>query len=410
MTKFQFSNWTIGELGFISTFIHWSFVIFLLAAFCCLLSAVSFAQATPEATSQEAAPIKVREVYRIKIWNQTGGSVEVSADRGKNWQTLGKVIAPTVKINANSYAAARWVPDGQVAATAVNAIHIKTTSEADGQGVIFSLLPKEFFDPPRGYRSYFSPDASIDTDIPAGTAIFGGEYAPLVGNKVMVSRTGYVYQPIPPGYIPWIGDRIYLIVEVPVDYPKEIDFENRAGGKVTAKYFGGGDKELGTVVFPVKGIGRFEGSKYASAGRIRANHAGVIDVSTSPLGSLGGFQIVPSNHAYNLKYTWGTPQWMVVAPVSGEASLEGTAPLFRAFIKPDYLADDILKDNWQERLLDRFLVEVKLKDDPSGKWQPMPIHEFPDYYLTGKVPDKLARALANVAEIRILFPIQTSNF
>lgn len=357
-------------------------------------------------SSDEANALKFKEVYRIKVWNSAGGTVEVSSDRGKDWVTVGKVIAPTIKTNADSYAAARWVPDGQVAATSVNAIHLKTSAEADGRGVIFSLLPKEFYDPPRGYRSYFSPDASIYTDIPAGTAIFGGEYAPLVGNTVMVSRTGYVYQPIPPGYIPWIGDRIYIIVEVPVDYPKEIVFENRAGGRVTIKYFGGEEKAIGQVLFPVRGIGRFEGSKYASAGRIRANHAGVIDVSTSPQGSLGGFQIVPSNHAYNLKYTWGTPQWMVVAPVSGEASLEGTAPLFRAFIKPDYLADDLEKDNWQERLLDRFLVDVKLKDDPAGKWQPMPVHEFPAYYLTGKVPGKLESVLSNVAEIRILFPIE----
>ena len=356
-------------------------------------------------SSTEADSLKFKEAYRIKVWNTAGGTVEVSTDCGKNWEPVGKVIAPTSKTNNNSYAAARWVPDGQVAATSVNAVHIKTTAEADGRGVIFSLLPKEFYDPPRGYRSYFSPDASIYTDIPAGTSIFGGEYAPFVGNQVMVHRAGYVYQPIPAGYIPWLGDKIYIVVEVPVDYPKEIDFENWKGGRVTAKYFSGQDKELGTVVFPVKGIGRFEGSKYASAGRIRANHAGVIDVSTSPQGSLGGFQIVPSNHAYNLKYTWGTPQWLVVAPVSGEASLEGTAPLFRAFIKPDYLAGDILKDNWQARLLDRFLVQVKLKDDPSGKWQPMPVCEFPPYYLTGGVPKKLNSILSNVAEIRILFPI-----
>ena len=301
------------------------------------------------------------------------------------------------------------MPNGQVAATAVNAIHIKTTAEADGRGVIFSLLPKEFYDPPRGYRSYFSPDASIYTDIPAGTAIFGGEYAPFVGNKVMVFRTGYAYQQIPPSYIPWPNDRIYLIVEVPADYPKEIDFENRAGGKVVIKYFGGEDKELGTVVFPVRGIGRFEGSKYASAGRIRANHAGVIDVSTSPQGSLGGFQIIPAYHAANIKYAYGAPQWLVVAPVSGEASLEGTAPLFRSFIKPDFLADDLQKDNWDERLLDRFLVDVKLKDDPTGQWQPMPVQGFEPYYLTGGISKKLNNALSNVSDIRILFPIDSKQ-
>ncbi len=384
---------------------------FLLSTLYFLLSTICFAQVTPEATSEvsaspEAAPIlKVREIYRIKVWNQKGGSVEVSADRGKTWQRLGKVLLPTNRTNDNSFAAARWVADGQVAATSVNAIHLRTSAEADGTATIFSLLPREFYSPPRGYRSYFSADASIYTDLPAGTGIFGGEYAPFVGNKVMVSRTGYVYQQIPPGYIPWPNDRIYLIVEIPAAYPKEIAFENRKGGRVVVKYFSGVTKEVGSVVFPVRGIGRFEGSKYASAGRIRANHPGVLDVSTSPPGSLGGFQIIPAYHAANIKYAYGTPQWLVVGPVSGEASLEGTAPLFRSFIKPDYLADDILKDNWEERLLDHFLVDVKLKDDPSGKWRPMPVCEFAPYYLSGGVPKKLNNILSNVSEIRILFPI-----
>lgn len=384
--------------------------LFLISAFCCLLSAICFSQVSPEATNEatspEAAPIlKVKEIYRIKIWNQAGGTIEVSSDRGKSWTRVGKVLAPTIRTNSDSYAAASWVPDGQVAATSVNAIHIRTSGEADGSAITFSLLPQEFYRPPRNYRSYYSPDSSLYTDIPAGTGIFGGEYAPYVGNQVMVQRAGYAYQPIPPGYNPWPDDRIYLIVARPADYPKEIVFENRKGGRVIMKYFSGEIKEVGLVVFPVRGIGRFEGSKYTSAGRIRANHAGVIDVSTSTLGSLGGFQIIPAYHAANIKYAYGTPQWLVVAPVSGEASLEGTAPLFRAFIKPDYLANDIMKDNWEERLLDHFLVDVKLKDDPSGKWQPMPVCEFAPYYLSGSVPKKLNGVLSNVSEIRLLFPI-----
>ncbi len=389
---------------------------FLLSTLYFLLSTICFAQVSPAQTSEASAsleaapPLKVREIYRIKVWNQRGGSIEVSSDRGKSWQRLGRVLLPTIKTNSNSYAAASWVADGQVAATSVNAIHLRTSAEANGQAIIFSLLPREFYSPPSGYRSYFSADASIYTDLPAGTGIFGGEYAPFVGNKVMVSRTGYAYQPIPPGYIPWPDDRIYLIVEEPVNYPQEIDFENRAGGRVVMKYLNGVTREVGSVVFPVRGIGRFEGSKYASAGRIRANHPGVIDVSTSPPGSLGGFQIIPAYHAANIKYAYGTPQWLVVAPASGEASLEGSAPLFRAFIKPDYLADDILKGNWEERLLDHFLVDVKLKDDPAGKWRPMPIYEFAPYYLSGGVPRKLNAVLANVSEIRILFPVARNAF
>ncbi|HVN67020.1 MAG TPA: hypothetical protein VMT55_01505 [Candidatus Sulfotelmatobacter sp.] len=347
---------------------------------------------------------KFKELFRLKIWNATEGTIEASADNGKNWQTLGKVLLPTTQINANSYAAARYVGDGKVAATSVNAIHLKVSAEATtGNGVIFSLLPKEFRALPKDYKSYFSPDASIYTDIPAGTGIFGGGFAPYVGNVIMLSRPGYAIVPWPSGYPPQVNDKIYILVDRPADYPKEIVFENRAGGDVTIKYFNDSQKVIGRVVKPVTGVGRFEGGKYTSAGRIRANHAGVIDVSTSPLGWIGGFQIVPAAHAAALKYPLAQNQWLVVGPIEDSPSLEGTAPLFKYFIKPQYREDDILAENWEEQLLGRFLVDVKLKG--ADKWQPLPVYEFDKYFLTGGIPAELNNALADVTEIRILFPI-----
>lgn len=346
-----------------------------------------------------------KEHFRIKIWNQAGGTIEVSSDQGKNWQAVGKVIYPTEKTNADSYAAAAWVPDGKVAATAVNAIHIRTAQEAaSGSGVIFTLLPKEFLKPLSLYRSYLSPDSSIYTDIPAGQAIFGDKYSPFVGNSVLLARANYSIVPFI-GYIPEVGDKIYLIVERPVNYPKELLFENKPGGLVTANYFTGQSRVIAQVVKPVNGVGRFEGGKYASVGRIRANHAGVIDVSTSRLGGIGGFQIVPAAHAAKLKYPMENGQWLVVGPVgSGEASLEGTAPLFKYFIKPDYGQDDLLANDWENKLLGRFLVEVKLRG--AENWQPMSAEEFDDYDLTGEIPAWANNVLQNISHIRILFPIR----
>ncbi len=94
---------------------------------------------------------KFEELYRIKIWNMVGGTIEVSSDEGKSWQQEGSVILPVGSTNPDSYKASRWVEDGKVAATSVNAIHIKTgVASADGSGIIFSILPKEFAKKPKG--------------------------------------------------------------------------------------------------------------------------------------------------------------------------------------------------------------------------------------------------------------------
>ncbi|MFA4844818.1 MAG: hypothetical protein WC632_07735, partial [Candidatus Margulisiibacteriota bacterium] len=262
----------------------------------------------------ENTPI-FKEQYRIKIWNQAGGTVEVSADGGKSYVQLGKVVYPTIKTNPEGYAASRWVGDGRIAATAVNAIHIKTAlGAATGSGVIFSLLPREFLKTQSRYRSYLSSDSSLYTDIPAGESIFGGEYSPFVGNRVMLSRPGYAIVPLPVGYVPQLNDKLYIMVERAADQPKEIIFENKFGGKVTVNYFAGGEKVIGEVLRPVIGVGRFDGTKYASVGRLRANHPGVIDVCTSRLGKIGGFQIVPSLHGQTMKSVRELTQWLVVGP------------------------------------------------------------------------------------------------
>ena len=312
-------------------------------------------------------------------------------------------------MNPEGYTAARWVGDGKVAATAVNAIHIKTSTEADGGGVIFSVLPKEFLKKPKVYKSYLSPDSSIYTDIPAGEGIFGGGYAPFVGNVVMVSQLARPVVAIPKGYVPQISDKIYVMVDRPVDYPKEMIFENKFGGKITTVYFNGEEKVSGQVLRPVVGVGRFDGTKYASVGRIRANHAGVIDISTSSLGKIGGFQIVPAQHGSGMQYARENTQWMVVGPADvADPSLEGRAPFFKFFIKPAYGESDLESEDWDKMLLDRFLVEVKVKDKDKVKegWQPMPDYEFNEYNLVGEVPDWANSALAGITHFRIMFPIE----
>jgi hypothetical protein len=373
-----------------------------------LLVTLFFASAASATTLQRGISEAIRaenppyfeEIYQIKISNTAGGTIEVSNDLGWTWQPVGKVIYPTTRVSQAGFAAARWVGPGRVAATAVNAIHLKVGS-AESERTIFSLLPREFQKAPNRYRSFLSPDSSIYTDIPAGTAIFGGGWAPFVGNSVMVAQPGLKLNSLPEYYRPQVGDIIYILVDRAIDNPKEMVLENRFGGRITLKYFSGVEKVIGEVLQPVQGVGRFEGSLYAGSGRIRANHPGVIDVAASATGALGGFQIVPALHGEDMGYVRERTQWMVIGPAEAEdPSLEGMAPFFKYFLQPNYRPDDIMAADWEAKLLDRFLVQVRFNG--SDQWQPMPTfalrRDFP-------LPAWANNALAKVSHFRILFPI-----
>ena len=340
------------------------------------------------------------EAYRIKLENKVDGLIAVSNDEGASWTRIGKVLYPTEKVSQHGYAAAAWVAPGRVSATAVNAIHIKTGS-AETSRAIFSLMPKEMLQPPDKYRSFLSPNSSIYTDIPGGTAIFGGGYAPFVGNIVMVSAPAKPVLQMAEGYQPKVYDTYYILVDKPVAYPKEIVIENRFGGPISVKYFSGEDKIIGEVLKPVVGVGRFEGGVFAGPGRIRANHAGVIDISASPIGSVGGFQIVPALHGNSMNYVKKMTQWMVIGPPSvSDPSIEGMAPFYKYFIQPNYRVDDLEAANWEDRLLYRFLVQVKYKGE--DEWQAMPIFSL---RRSSPLPWWANSALDKVTHFRILFPI-----
>lgn len=355
------------------------------------------------ATATIESDIRVREIFRVKINNSVNGSIEVSKDKGINWEPIGLVIYPTEKISSQGFAASKWIESGRVAATAVNAIHIKTGPK-DWDKSIFSILPIEFLKPPSKYKSFLSPDSSIYTNLPAGSQIFGGEYSPFVGNEVKITPLGSSLAPMRKGYVPKLNDLIYLIVKQPINYPKEMVFENTFGGKITLKYFNGQEKLVGQVLRPVSGIGRFEGGVYTGSARIRANHPGVIDISVSPMAQMGGFQIVPSEHAADMAYVKDGTQWMIISPIEvGQPTLEGLAPLFRQFIRPVYDQVSIEAQDWDEYALKRFLVEVKYVG--TEKWHPMPVLEINKFYYKRTLPPRYNSVLKNVSHIRILFPI-----
>lgn len=320
-------------------------------------------------------------------------------------QLLGHVIVPVSKVNPQGFTASGWAEPGTVCATAVNAIHVKTGHDyTAGRGVIFSILPVEQTElDPAKYKSYLSPSTSILTDIPGGSQLFGGQWAPLTGSRLLfapaspdllptTSAEGIAAnvasdaeslplslssaQAAAPGWIPEIGDVIVIEVARRKYNPEWIEFENGFGGLVWVKEVGMDAYPIGQVLKPVAGVGRFLGTQYADVGRIRANHPGVLCISTAPMGEVGGFQIIPRDHAMSSEMTYARvkTQWMVVGPLWAlDPSWEGTAPLFKDYFYPSFTPalnpDGSINEDVQgaQVFLDRFTVRARYSDsaDPT---------------------------------------------
>jgi len=377
-----------------------------LAVFLVGLAALAAGRGRVEAEGFSAG--EAREILRLRVVNDSEGEIAASSDGGETWRRMGRVVRYTARVNERGYTASKWVPAGCIAATAVNAIHITVgLNEVEDRGIIFSILPREFLAPPGDYRSFLSPDSSIYTDIAAGRGMFGGGEAPFVGNPVFRETEEGGLVPLGAGYVPSRGDVLVIVVLRPERYPVALEFENRDGGAVSLRYGDGSERLLGWVIHPVGGIGRFAGSVYAGIGRIRAGHAGVVDISTSPEGFLGAFQIIPVGHALSpeMHLAWTRTQWMIVGPLEEESALwEGLAPLFLQHIRPDHLPDDIRGRDWRERLLARFLVDA----DRGDGWDPMPCLRLASDP-AAPLPVWADGALADLVRVRILFPVEETR-
>lgn len=308
------------------------------------------------------------ELYRIRLSNQKGGTVEVSQDGGRHYEKVGQVLLPARVASTKIYKAAAFARPKRVVATAVNAIHIGLPDETgEAVGSLFSILPREFSLPPKDYYSFLNTSSSVITDIRAGESIFGGGFAPFVGSEVFVGDPSR-----PLEKMLRLGETLYIKVCIEPPFPTRIEFENKFGGRVTLFVPGEKPQVIAQVLRPVQGVGRFLGTLYTAKGRVRANHSGVIDISTSPFGQIGGFQIIPSVHAMgeDILNARLLTQWMVVGPTSVFGKpLEGTFPLFYGALHPDYRPDDLFSREWKKRLLQRSLVQARMD---NGNWQPIP--------------------------------------
>lgn len=322
------------------------------------------------------------QLFKITVPMTVGANVTVTEPSGASHE-IGVVRALPQKTRWPSYTASAWGKPGEVCATAVNAIHLLVSVEK-GQGRTMSIIPQETIAPAAG------PGASVVVSTRAGYGLFGA-WAPSVGSRAEVIKAGAsAAVPLGPNMLPQQGDALVITVTVqPMPYMVEI--ENRPGGRVT-EWTGGGYAVLGRVLHALGGTGRFEGTMFQRTGAIRANHSGVIDVSTSPYGKIGGFQIIPWDHALSSKEmqnAWNMTQWLFVGPADGKAKMGATFPLFRHALTPGPAEGEKLWDVWSTYGR-KSLVTVRLN---GGPWQ--------------KMPESLGRAdnaLASVTHIRIYYP------
>ena len=321
-------------------------------------------------------------LYEIKIPFGSNENVTVLTSDGIS-SVVGQVDALPQTTRWPSYSASAWGDPGEVCASAVNALHMLVSVEKE-KGRTLSIIPRETIAPAAG------PGASLVISSQAGTGIFGA-WAPPVGSKVSVIKKGTVNAvPLSANELPQKGDILMITVQKNYHgYSAEI--ENRPGGRVTL-WSKDGYSIIGRVIRPLAGTGRFEGTLFQKTGALRANHCGVIDVSSSERGTIGGFQIIPWDHALlskEMQGSWDMTQWMIIGPADGKSMMGGTAPLFKDILVPGPSEGELLWDVWSTYGRKSLILTRK----NGGPWERLP-----------EVSGRNDNALKEITHLKIYFP------
>jgi len=278
--------------------------------------------------------------FLLRLDNRPGGEIRLTdltagPPGDENTYFIGKVLRPATGVREASFHATLWGQSGTVAASAVNAIHIKVFGLAHlDRGSSITIAPQELFGrAPDGLPEPLR-DYTIYTDLESGEYLFGGSFSPTPGSRVVCLRNG-VAKRLGIGFTPAVGDQFLIEVAAPPTRIRKLTFDNRPGGKVEAEYTNLTRLAVGRVAKRVSGVGRFPGSYLAAVGSIRAVHAGVLDISTSPRGQIGGFQIIPWNHSQSREMVKSqvASQYMIVDSYGG-GELTGVGPLFGTELFP----------------------------------------------------------------------------
>lgn len=265
---------------------------------------------------------------------------------------VGRVRAVPTKSRHPAFTASKYGLGGQVIATAANALHLQISVE-DGSGRTISVIPAETFVAAPGFGTSFVIEGI------GGTALWG-QYAPYVGSPV------YIVNPVG---APVLFNNIGLLqyasaVEIHVYRPEEeieyLEIENWPGGKAWYHDAEGRDHPFALVEHGVSGTGRFGGTLYQGPGMVRANHPGVICVSTTRKMDIGGFQIVPLSHTYarEMQKSRRMGQYIILRGIDFE-DLTGKVPFFRGEVRP---GDSEMPERREGRVLGK----------TNGEWGPLP--------------------------------------
>ena len=287
------------------------------------------------------AEAKETFLYHVEIPCEIGAKVIVTDSLGQK-REIGEVVKLPTKSRWPSYTASAWGKPGTVCATAVNAMHILLSVEK-GQGRTVSVIPKETIAPAAGVS------AAIVISTKAGNGVWG-LYAPTTGTPVTLRGKGLISV----DNFPKTGDILEYDIFQKSESPYMLEIENNVGGSVTV-FDPSGKRVIARVFKPVGGSGRFEGTKFQNIGQLRANHHGVICVSTCEIGKIGGFQIIPYEHAAESKEMQhtlndGVTQWLIIRgydPKTGQdTELKGKRPLFFDAFIPGSGRDDKEANNF----------------------------------------------------------------
>jgi hypothetical protein len=299
-----------------------------------LLALIALLLLTLLLAAQPTAPPKPDYHFALSFDNRTGGDIKLTdlmagEPSERNIYVLGHVVRPATGIRELSFHATLWGKSSTVVASAVNAVHIKVFGLASlDRGSSITIAPHELY----GKNLDGTPgrllDYTIYTDIESGVYLFGGSFSPPQGSAVRCMRGGEMKR-LELGFVPQVGDEFLIEVRGPVPSLRSLSFENRPKGRVEAEYSNMTRVAVGFVTKPVSGVGRFEGGYLSPPSTIRASHAGVIDISTSGRGQVGGFQIIPWNHSRSREMVKSQimPQYMIVDSFGG-GELTGVPPLF----------------------------------------------------------------------------------
>lgn len=328
------------------------------------------------------SPAHAKEIFRVEVPFEVGASV-IAIDMNGTSHPIGTVNKLPTTTRWPSYTASAWGKPGDVCASAVNAIHMLVSVEKE-KGRTISLIPQETIAPAAG------AGASVVVSTKAGNGVFGA-WAPPSGSKVYVRKPSLNESPLGQKNLPRKGDTLVIRVEEK-DLPYYVEIENRPGGRVIS-WHRDEVTMIARVIKPVGGVGRFEGTLFQRESALRANHPGVIDLSTCAVGLTGGFQIMPWDHALSSKEmqnAWNATQWMILGPKDGKSMMGGTYPLFSEGLVPGPFEGEVLWDMWATY----GRKSLVLARSGGGNWRYLPL-----------ASGKSDNALKEVTHLRIYYPI-----